>query len=176
MLRPVLCAALLVVVAACDRAQNQSGGTAPEPPSAETACNDVAINPAVSVTPGPSVAAAADEGLLGGPITPGVYDLARVEQRNGAREWTEETWRSVRVADSEAGQTLDFVTARGSADADPERFSARLREEPAGLIFTCGRTGEAPTAWSASNAGLQLQMPAEAGAGETVHFFQRRAR
>lgn len=175
MIRPLVCAALLFAAAACERAQNQAEAPSPDAPPVAAACNDVAVNPAVSVAPGPSVAAASDEGLLGGPIAPGTYDLVRVEQRNGAADWTEPTWRSLRVADSEAGQTLDFVTARGSASAAPERFSARLREEPGALIFTCGRTGEAATSWAVSRSGLQIELPAETGAGVTLHIFQRRS-
>jgi hypothetical protein len=175
MIRPLVCAALLFAVAACERAQNGADAPSPSTPPRETACNDVTINPAVSVVPGAAVAAAvSEEGLLGGPITPGVYDLVRVEQREGAPAWTQQTWRSVRVADSEAGQTLDFVTARGSASAELERFSARLREEPGALVFTCGRTGEAATTWTASRTTLQLELPAEAGTGVTLHVFQRR--
>jgi len=171
-----MCAALLLAVASCERA----GEKTPSPqdsPGAQVACNDVAINPSVSVSPGGAVAAiSSEEGLIGGPIAPGTYDLTGVEQRGGAAQWTEQVWRTVRITDSEEGQTLEFATARGSSSATPERFSARLREEPAGLVFTCGRDGEAPTSWTVQANNLQLLLPAETGNGETVNVFARRTR
>ncbi|MGE0045905.1 MAG: hypothetical protein AB7T08_09105 [Hyphomonadaceae bacterium] len=176
MIRSAFVAVLLLSVAACGQSSQAPGAPSPTP-QAPVACNDVAINPAVSVAPAVGVATAPPQtALLGGPIAPGTYDLTRVEQRGGAPEWTDQRWQSVRIGESEAGQTFDFASARGAADASADRFSARLDEgPPVALVYTCGRTGTAAMSYAAVGPELQLLLPAEGGAGQTLLVFVRRA-
>lgn len=171
MLRIGLAASLLVLVAACDRA---------EAPTAPAACNDVTINPSISVAPGAAteVAAAqpgAQAALLGGPIAPGLYDLTRVEQRGGAAPLSERLWETVRVRDSEQGQTLDFAVVRGEASNVPERYTARIEEgPPARLAHTCGSSGTVDLNWASPGGELHLLLPAAGGTGQTLYVFVRR--
>lgn len=176
MIRTALVSALLLSVAACGQSSQAPGAPTPRP-SAPVACNDVAINPALSVRPNVGVATAPVEAaLLGGAIPPGTYDLQRAEQRGGAPDWHDERFESVRVADTEAGQTLDFAAARGAATAAPERFTGRIEEgPPAALVYTCGRTGQAALSFAAAGQELQLLLPAEGNAGQTLHVLVRRA-
>lgn len=178
MIRTILAAALLFGAAACDRAQEKTPQQQEtQTPPATQACNDVAINPALSVSPtGAAAATEVEAALLGGPIAPGTYDLTRVEQRAGAPAWEQQVWETLRVTETTQGQTLDFVVARGSASAEPQRFTARLQEDPgAALVFTCGRTGQAAVGWTAQANELQLLLPADSGAGQTLFVFARRA-
>lgn len=178
MIRHLAVAVLLFGVAACERADAPKTGEPGPTPSPMAACNDLAIDTAIFVAPRVTAASAeAEVALLGGPITPGAYDLTRVEQRGGAAEWQERVWQSVRVADTPGGQTLEFVRVEGAADAEAERFNAQLQEsaQPV-LAYTCGRTGQAPLQWSALANELHLLLPAESGAGQTLYVFAPRAR
>jgi hypothetical protein len=179
MLKKTLTLSLLALAMACQRAE------APKTPASGTpapsACNNLTINPAVSVAPGTvteaaSVAPDAQAALLGGPIPPGLYDLVRADPRAGAQALTERLWETVRVSDSEAGQVLDFAIVRGAASNTPNRVSARIEEgPPARLVHTCGASGGVGLSWTAPRGELHLLLPAAQGAGQMLYVFQRRA-
>src|SRR5262245_46941705 len=115
----------LATLVACGRAGEQKQAPpAPAPPPAEAACNSVAINPAVKAMVKAPTAAAA-QSLLGGPITPGVYDLVSMEAMGGAPAPIGDLWESVAARDTADGIVLDFAIVRGAAGNAPQRVSAR---------------------------------------------------
>lgn len=179
MMRRVMIAAFAAAaLVACGRnTQTPQSGETPEAPPV-IACNDVAIDPARAVSPtGMAAIAEIEIALLGGAVTPGTYDLVRAEPRDGAVSWPETRWQSVRVADSENGQVLDFALVRAAAGNEPERFTALLDDagEQTTLTYTCGRTGHTRARFVAPGNELHLLLPAEGGAGQTFHVFVRRA-
>lgn len=167
-----------VALAACQPPSPRTRTETP-PPTATTvaACNDVAPDATKQVTlqTQPLAAVALAEGLDGGPIAPGTYDLASGNVADGAPAWTSPNAVALNV--SEAGGAVTFnYAALPSAGGDAERWTATFREgPPAGLSFSCGRTGDAPITFEAQGQNLRLMIPAAGGTGSVFYNFVRRA-
>lgn len=167
-----------VALAACQPTSPQTKAEAPPPaPTTVAACNDVAPDASKQVTlqSQPLAAAALAEGLDGGPVTPGTYDLASGNVADGAPAWTSS--QAVALNVTEAGGVVTFnYAALPSGGGDADRWTAAFREgPPAGLSFSCGRSGEAPITFEAQGQNLRLMIPAAGGTGSVFYNFVRRA-
>ena len=175
-MRIVCVVATAALLAACGQSAQTPQARPNTPAPAARVCNDVSINPAVRAEIGAMVEVSTAPALLGGPITPGTYDLVRIAPRGGSTPPSEAVWESLRVRESESGVTLDFAVAVGAADAAPIRSTARLEEgPPARLIRTCGGEGASMVSWEASGVELRLVLPGRAGRGQDSLTFVRRA-
>jgi hypothetical protein len=167
---------LAIALAACGRPapENRAETKTEAPPAAPAACNDVAINPA---SPARVVAAAAAaQGLLGGPIAPGTYDLVSIEPRDRAPAPAADMWETVRARDTEAGIVFEAAIVTGAAANPPLRVNALLTEgPPVELVRTCGPSSRRPASYAASADGFQLELPGEGGVGKVLYTFARRA-
>lgn len=169
-MRAYMVAASLLALVACGQTTD-----APEAPVAE-ACNTVEPNTAVPAMMRGNATPSADlPALVGGPMEGGLYDLANGEQFDGAPSWEDIRHISVEVTDTHEGTTLDWAEQSGADASTRTRWSARLETSPAGLTFTCGRTGTVPISYSSSADELHLRVPDPGGTGLQDLVFVRRA-
>ncbi|MGE3141870.1 MAG: hypothetical protein AB7L65_00985 [Hyphomonadaceae bacterium] len=177
-MRRLIAPAAALLLFACSQPAQTPAAPPPTAGPAQTptlACNDVAPDAAapVQVEAGALAAAALPPDLPGGPITPGVYDLRRIQAVDDAPAWTAN--RPAALAVTEGPDGVVFNWADAPAGAAPDRWTASFREgPPAQLNFSCGRSGAAPIAFSASAAELRQRLPAANGEGGYQMVLARR--
>lgn len=165
-----------VALAACQPPSPQTKtGETTATSTTVAACNDVAPDASKQVTlqSQPLAAAALAEGLDGGPVAPGTYDLVSGNVADGAPVWTSP--RAVALNVSEASGAVTFNYAALASGGDTDRWTASFREgPPAGLTFSCGRSGDAPITFEAQGQNLRLMIPDAGGTGAVFYNFVRR--
>ncbi|WP_395645835.1 hypothetical protein [Terricaulis sp.] len=168
-----------VALAACQPPADKNApppATTSTPTSVVAACNDVAPDATkqVQLQTQPLAAAALAEGLDGGPVSPGVYDLTAGNVADGAPMWASP--RAVALAVTESGGAVTFNYAAAPAAGDTERWTASFADgPPATLTFSCGRTGATPVTFEAQGANLRLVIPDASGVGSVYYTFARRS-
>lgn len=162
------CAALM----ACSPPSAPKGEAPPAPAPEISACNSVTpdISKPVSLRTEAVAAAALPPELLGGPVQPGTYDVISGVLSGGAPEPTGAMFAALEVAETENGVTFNWSQSVAGEDA---RWTASFIEgPPARLVFSCGREGDANTAYGVENNQLQLRIPE--GGGAATYVLMRR--
>jgi len=178
MRRFMLLAATAALVACSPPQQQTQPARAPLPePPVVTACNAITPNAAQAVTLSDETVAVASlpPELPGGPIAPGVYDLASGVRIGGAAGWQGARATALEVTEGGAGVAVNWAQSTG-AGAEIDRWTASFHEgPPAQLAFACGRTGQSEITFQASATELRLRMPDAGGAGHLLLTFRKRA-
>lgn len=170
--------ATAALLAACsppadNGATNKGKDEAPPSPPPVAACNSVAPDFAKLVIvqePTPALMSAAE--LRGGPINPGVYDLASATRIGAATAWSGPRAVALEVAESDDGVVLNWAGAGPHGAVDT--WTALLTDTPSvSLTYSCGRVGAVEAGFAAATDSLELRI--QDGAGGALHMtFQRR--
>ena len=171
----LMLAAAALALAACtppaERAPTPPGGD--ELPPGVVACNEVAPNMARLVSVQDPVAAAAEAGLRGGPITPGTYELASATRIGEATGWADPRAAALVVSEAADG-AVTFNWASAPAGGTADRWTASFTDTPAPrLTYTCGRIGAVDAAFAVEANQLRLRLP-DGGAGSLELVLERR--
>lgn len=175
-MRRILLLAAVALAACQPPSDNNTPPPGTTPTNVVTACNDVAPDATrqVQLQTQPLAAAALAEGLDGGPISPGTYDLASGSVADGAPVWASPHAVALAVSENAGAVTFNYAAAP-SAGGDVQRWTASFAEGPsATLTFSCGRTGASTITFEAQGANLRLMIPDASGTGSIYYVFARR--
>ena len=171
-MRRVLLLATVAALAACSPKAPEEAAPTPAPVPVAN-CNQVApdFQSLVEVQDEAAVTMAAE--LLGGPITPGTYDLVSAVAIGAATGWN--GGRAVALSVQETGEGVILNWAGGAPAGAIDTWTATLLDTPdVRLTYTCGRVGTVAASYGADDQSLELRLPD--GANGTMRLvFQRRA-